>query len=101
MEANGKIWLSSPMRVGPSMTACAPTVVRGPITTSGPITAKGPTRTPSPSCARGEITARVSIKIWPPSLGHLGSHHHLRAGHFGRADKSGAGEAPDALEAAR
>src|SRR5580698_1298253 len=99
MQANAKIWLSSPMRVGPSMTACEPMVVRAPITTSGPITANAPTDTPSPSCARGDTTARASI-MTPPSLADLGRDHHVGAGHLGGAHECGAGELPDALEAA-
>src|ERR1700733_11652989 len=100
IAANGKIWLSSPMRVGPSMTACAPIVVRAPMITSGPITAKGPTVTPAPSCAREETTACESI-MTRPSLGHLRCHHHVGAGHLVAADGGGARKAPDAFEAAR
>src|ERR1700722_11969510 len=100
IDANGKIWLSSPMRVGPSITACAPTVVRAPMITSGPITAKGPTVTPSPSCAREATTACASI-MRRPSLRHLRCHHHVGAGHLVAADGCRARKAPDALEAAR
>src|SRR5580698_1242338 len=95
IEANGKIWLSSPMRVGPSMTACAPMVVRAPMITSGPITAKGPTVTPAPSCARAETTACESI-MRRQSLGHLRCHHHVGAGHLAATDGGAARKAPDA-----
>src|SRR5665213_375868 len=88
------------MRVGPSITAWAPTVVRAPMTTSGPITAKGPTLTPSPSCARGETSACGSTMGWTVSFGHLGGDHHVGTGHFGGADERRTRELPDPLEAA-
>ena len=41
-EANWKIWLSAPSRVGPWTTACGPMRVFAPISTPGPITAYAP-----------------------------------------------------------
>src|SRR6218665_2807851 len=44
-QANGKMRLSAPSVVRPSITQCAPTLQPGPITACGPITAYGPTLT--------------------------------------------------------
>ena len=61
IEANWKMTLSAPIVVGPLMTACAATRVRGPRRTCGPMTANGPTVTSAASSAWGEMTARSSI----------------------------------------
>jgi hypothetical protein len=56
-EANWKIRLSRPMRVGPRSTTWGPMRVPGPISTPGPITVKGPTSTLGSSLAWGSTTA--------------------------------------------
>src|SRR6187402_274260 len=85
MDANWKILLSSPMVVGPLMTACGPIQVPLPICTPSSMTVYGPTVTPSASSAFGETMALESIAMgsssrrrrFGRSLVGLGRYHHL------------------------
>ena len=61
IEANGKICVSSPISVQPSMSAEAPIRQCLPMRTCGPIVANGPTMVPSPISAFGWTMARGSI----------------------------------------
>src|SRR5690606_9816221 len=56
-EANWKIRLPLPIRVGPRTTTCGPITVPAPISTSGPIIENGPTSTSAASSALGSTIA--------------------------------------------
>src|SRR5690606_13718524 len=56
-EANWKIRLPLPIRVGPRTTTCGPITVPAPISTSGPIMENGPTSTSAANSALGSTIA--------------------------------------------
>src|SRR6218665_867954 len=88
-QANGKMRLSAPSVVRPSITQCAPTLQPGPITACGPITAYGPTVTvggrlaPSATRAGGGrlLTAGGGFLVFLGSAPPRGGGHNL--GHGG------------------
>src|SRR5574337_554487 len=73
-EANWKMQLSAPMRVWPSITQCAPTLVPAPMHTCAPMTAYGPTVTEGSSCAAGSTMAvGWMVLTEPPRASPIGN----------------------------